>query len=314
MKRLIVSAALASLLAGCSEEPQAQKTKPTGITFTQDDKTIKIIPLYDAYQSYVDAALKVPTENGALFEKYVLKENDRIREQEQVSEQLGVYNPLDRPMNNLKHLKENVTYLQQHQTEIQQQIKQSLQQALKQLPRQNDLVILVAPINSDNPVNNKRMGGVTGIALAKNLLVLYIDRDVDQSMLAYTVAHEYHHTVLLEKLGISSIADNIISEGKADLFAKGLYPDVNPPWTEPLLDHSFKHVLHEINSYHAKFSDLQNGNSDLQIPGWSNYAIGNTIMTDFIQRNPDTSVEKWTHLPTGDILEQSGYAKQLTAQ
>ncbi|WP_214769686.1 hypothetical protein [Exiguobacterium sp. s133] len=72
MKRLIVSAVLTSLLAGCSEESQAQKTKPTGITFTQDDKTIKILPLYDAYQSYVDAALKVPTENGALFEKYVL--------------------------------------------------------------------------------------------------------------------------------------------------------------------------------------------------------------------------------------------------
>lgn len=314
MKRWIVSAVLASLLAGCSGEPEAQKTTTPGITFTQDNKTIKIIPLYDAYQSYVDAALKAPTENGALFEAYVLKENNRIREQEQVSEQLGVNNPLDQPMNDLKHLKENVNYLQQHQTEIQQQIKQSLQQASKQLPRQNDLVVLVAPINADNPTNNKRMGGVTGIALAKNLLVLYIDCDVDQSMLAYTVAHEYHHTVLLEKLGITSIADNIVSEGKADLFAKGLYPDLNPLWTEPLLDHSFKHVLYEINSYHATFSDLQNGNSDLQIPGWSNYAIGNTIMTDFIQKNPDIPVKEWTHMLTEEILKKSGYAKQLTAQ
>ncbi|MCT4780458.1 MULTISPECIES: DUF2268 domain-containing protein [Exiguobacterium] len=284
------------------------------MTFKQDNQTITVIPLYDAYQSYVDAALKKPTENGALFEKYVLAENERVRKQEKVSEQSGVYNPLDQPTNNLKYLKESVTYLKKHETRINKQIKKSLQRSIKELPRQNDLVVLVAPISPDDPSHNKKMEGVSGIALSKDLFVLYLDVDFAEPMLAYTTAHEYHHTVVAEQLSTSSVTDNIVTEGKADLFAKDLYPDVNPLWTQPLVAHSLKHVLHEVNAYNIKYSDLQNGNYELQIPSWSNYAIGNTIMTEFIQKNPDVPVTKWTHMPTADVLQKSGYAKKLTAQ
>ncbi|OIN66903.1 hypothetical protein BLD48_08080 [Exiguobacterium sp. KRL4] len=71
MKRLLIGMTVASLLAGCSSTPEAEKVKPPGLTFKQDEQTIQIIPLYDAYQSYVDATFKELTENAEELNKTI---------------------------------------------------------------------------------------------------------------------------------------------------------------------------------------------------------------------------------------------------
>ncbi len=67
------------------------------------NQTIKIIPLYDEYQSYVDATLKEPTENGALFEKHVLDAKDKWIEKEKLTHTYTDRRILEIPTDNAKN-------------------------------------------------------------------------------------------------------------------------------------------------------------------------------------------------------------------
>ncbi|WP_449403676.1 hypothetical protein [Exiguobacterium artemiae] len=123
MKRLLLAATLTSLLAGCTDAPEAEKAEPQKLTFKQDHQTIQIIPLYDAYQSYVDATLKEPTENGALFEKHVLATKHKWIEKEKLTDTYTDRRILDIPTDNAEELNKTIVYLKKHQDAIQQQIK-----------------------------------------------------------------------------------------------------------------------------------------------------------------------------------------------
>lgn len=312
MKRLIVSAVLASLLAGCSEEPEAQKTKPSGITFTQENKTVKIIPLYDAYQSYVDAALKAPTENGALFEKYVLDAKDKWIEKEKLTDTYTDRRIYEIPTDNVEELNKTIAHLKKHQDSIHQQIKKSLQTSIDALPRTEKLTVFVAPYNVHNAADIQRSGGVSGFASGKNMLTLYLAKDFSNDTLANAVAHEYHHTVAFESITHDSMFNSIILEGEADMFAAQVYPKGKTEATEPLLNHTLENLLTHINNNAVTEEDLRFGNYDKDIPPLAKYTLGFMIMTDFIQKNPDVPVAKWTQMPPADILEKTDYAKKLT--
>ncbi|WP_214850395.1 DUF2268 domain-containing putative Zn-dependent protease [Exiguobacterium sp. s193] len=314
MKRWIVSAVLAGLLAGCSGEPEAQKTTTPGITFTQDNKTIKIIPLYDAYQSYVDAALKAPMENGALFEKYVLDAKDEWIEKEKLTDTYTDRRILEIPADNVEELNKTIAFLKKHQNSIHQQIKKSLQTSIKELPRIDKLTVFVAPYNIHNAAEIQRFGGVTGFASGTNMFTLYLAKDFSKDTLANAVAHEYHHTVAFESNMHDSIFNSIILEGEADMFAAQVYPKGKSEATEPLLDHTLENLLTHINNSSVSDYDLRYGNYEKEIPPFAQYSLGFMIMTDFIQKNPDIPVKEWTHMPTEEILKKSGYAKKLTVQ
>ena len=58
------------LLASCS--PAAEKPKTYDISFTHEKQEIHIVPLYKAYDDYIQAVSKQPEDNEALYKKYVL--------------------------------------------------------------------------------------------------------------------------------------------------------------------------------------------------------------------------------------------------
>ncbi|MBW9235456.1 DUF2268 domain-containing protein, partial [Leptospira santarosai] len=70
--------------------------------------------------------------------------------------------------------------------------------------------------------------------LDKNTIIILIDPEFLEEHLKYTVAHEYHHGVALGHTGVYSVLDRSVLEGKADAFAKMIYPNVEVPWIEPL--------------------------------------------------------------------------------
>ncbi|WP_393965299.1 DUF2268 domain-containing putative Zn-dependent protease [Exiguobacterium sp. S22-S28] len=312
MKRLLLAVTLTGLLAGCSDAPEAEKAEPQKLTFKQDNQTIQIIPLYDAYQSYVDATLKEPTENGALFEKHVLEAKDKWIEKEKLTPIYTDRRILEIPTDNAEELNKTIAYLKKHQDSIHQQIKKSLQTSIKALPRTDKLTVFVAPYNVHNTADIQRQGGASGFASGTNMFTLYLAKDFSKDTLANTVAHEYHHTVAFESNTHDSMFNGILLEGEAELFAAQLYPKGKSEATEPLLDHTLENLLTHINNFNVNAYDLRYGNYDKQIPALAQYSLGYMIMTDFIQKNPDVPVAKWTQMPTTNILEKTGYTKKLT--
>lgn len=312
MKQLLLAVTLTGLLSGCSDAPEAEKAEPQKLTFKQDNQTIQIIPLYDAYQSYVDATLKEPTENGALFEKHVLEAKDKWIEKEKLTPTYQDRRILEIPTDNAEELNKTIAYLKKHQDSIHQQIKKSLQTSIKALPRTDKLTVFVAPYEIHNATDIQRYGGASGFASGTNMFTLYLAKDFSKDTLANTVAHEYHHTVAFESNTHDSMFNGILLEGEAELFAAQLYPKGKSEATEPLLDHTLENLLTHINNFNVNAYDLRYGNYDKQIPALAQYSLGYMIMTDFIQKNPDVPVAQWTKMPTTDILEKTGYAKKLT--
>ncbi|WP_026828670.1 DUF2268 domain-containing protein [Exiguobacterium artemiae] len=312
MKRFLLAATLTGLLAGCSDAPEAEKAEPQKLTFKQDEQTIQIIPLYDAYQSYVDATLKEPTENGALFEKHVLDVKDKWIEKEKLIPTYQDKRILEIPTDNAEELNKTIAYLKKHQDSIHQQIKKSLQTSIKALPRTDKLTVFVAPYNVHNAADIQRHGGASGFASGTNMFTLYLAKDFSRDTLANTVAHEYHHTVAFESNTHDSVFNSILLEGEADMFAAQVYPKGKSEATEPLLDHTLENLLTQINNHNVDAYDLRYGNYDKDIPPLAQYTLGYMIMTDFLQKNPGLPVAKWTKMPTTDILEKTGYAKKLT--
>ena len=312
MRRLLIGMTLASLLAGCTDAPEAEKAEPQKLTFKQDHQTIQIIPLYDAYQSYVDTTLKEPAENGALFEKHVLAAKNKWIEKEKLTDTYTDRRILDIPTDNAEELNKTIVYLKKHQDAIQQQIKKSLQTSIKALPRTDKLTVFVAPYNVHNPAEIKRHGGVTGFASGTDMFTLYLAKGFSTDTLANAVAHEYHHTVAFKSNTHDSMFNGIMLEGEADMFAAQVYPKGKSEATEPLLDHTLENLLTQINNHNVDAYDLRYGNYDKDIPPLAQYTLGYMIMTDFLQKNTDLPVAKWTEMPTTDILEKTGYAKKLT--
>ncbi len=144
------------------------------------------------------------------------------------------------------------------------------------------------------------------------MFTLYLAKDFSKDTMANSVAHEYHHTVAFESNTHDSMFNGIILEGEADMFAAQVYPKGKSEATEPLLDHTLENLLTHINNNAVTEEDLRFGNYDKQIPALAQYTLGFMIMTDFIQKNPDVPVAKWTQMPPTDLLEKSSYAKRLT--
>ena len=50
---------------------------------------------------------------------------------------------------------------------------------------------------------------------------------------------------------------------------------------------------------------------DEEFPHWTGYTIGYNIVQDFIKNNPKVSIEEWTNMDAKEVLERSGYEKDL---
>ncbi|WP_329470552.1 hypothetical protein [Exiguobacterium sp. 9-2] len=96
------------LLASCS--PAAEKPKTYDISFTHEKQEIHIVPLYKAYDDYIQAVSKQPEDNEALYKKYVLGAKNDVIKKEQL-QAMPVPSIYEQPSENIKDLKQMNTYL-----------------------------------------------------------------------------------------------------------------------------------------------------------------------------------------------------------
>ncbi|GAA0501845.1 hypothetical protein GCM10008986_31720 [Salinibacillus aidingensis] len=162
----------------------------------------------------------------------------------------------------------------------------------------------------------KWMKGVSGIAWNKDFILIQIAPPFfDENSLKNTVAHEYHHSVFFENNDNSSsltLLEEVMLEGRADTFARLMYPSTETPWSDFSSQHleetTWKAFRENLNSTDASIKDdFFYGNSSRGIPDRSSYKIGNKIMDRFIQKNPDVSIAEWTEMSADEILNKSKF-------
>lgn len=297
------------LLASCS--PAAEKPKTYDISFTHEKQEIHIVPLYKAYDDYIQAVSKQPEDNEALYKKYVLGAKNDVIKKEQL-QAMPVPSIYEQPSENIKDLKQMNTYLKKHHQHIMKQIKSSFLTSMKQLPRDEKLVVFVSPTTPLEHDDAKRYGGVSGVAQGNNSMSLFFLKDFSKESLLNTTAHEYHHTVALDEPNRATMLDYIILEGKAEFFAHKLYPMESSEAIAPLLDHSLEHVISELNAERLTTDDLFFGNYEKQIPSFTKYRLGYMIVSDFMKQHPEISLKEWSRMSSVQILEKSSYKKKLT--
>lgn len=305
------------LLSACSDEKEKAVTheesaafKPETIKIGKDSK-LTIVPLYTPYQTYLKASLK--KDDSAMdvknYAKYVLGYIDKIGEQENFNtNSLKSFFLLQSTINE-QDLLDRTNELAKRHDEIKEIITNSYIASHKVLPKKNS-TIFIAPSNPEFWSMIDPLEGVGGAAF-KDSILFNLNPDFNQDVLAYTVAHEYHHLVLNDTPELSSIdtsLDSVIFEGKADAFADRIIKDVKPPWDKPIDEAAKKHVARLIGNGEADYQEITMGNTEKDIPLWSRYSLGRDILTHHLKANPDLAVKAWTYEENDDILK--GYKYQ----
>lgn len=147
-------------------------------------------------------------------------------------------------------------------------------------------------------------------------MVLHIDpKNYKEEMLQYIVAHQYHHNVLSmnDQMDSIDLMDYVIFKGKADAFAKIISPNIEIPWTRELNSEDeekiWSWVKERIDTFDSKdIIDLRFGNDHLYY--WSDTRLGNQIMQNFIENNPNISPVEWTYMSTDEILNKTDFANK----
>ncbi|WP_372652505.1 DUF2268 domain-containing putative Zn-dependent protease [Draconibacterium sp.] len=159
--------------------------------------------------------------------------------------------------------------------------------------------------------------GVTAITVGTGKIIVSIDPTSNnwQEQLPYVLAHEYHHSVWTSrnfKTKDFTPLEYLIFEGRADSFAKQLYPEVNSPWTNMINQVEEKKVWKiikpELNKRETKMNDLMMIGND-EIPYCSGYTIGFNIVKKFKENNPNINDKSLIDMEPEIILELSEYEK-----
>lgn len=287
--------------------------------FSYKGQEFKIISFFDEVLEYARIISKNPElDRKAIYTEHVL---EPFKDKSSLHYlQLGVTqnDPL-RPTSRAEELKKNTNELLENQEQINQWIEEAILESAKLLSSGANTSIYLFPVNPEDSFTTYIMDGVTGLAYFGNNVLLMIDPTASKEVIKYAVAHEYHHTVNMTLNGeqsVYSVLDTIITEGKADSFATILYPEINPPWIEPLPEDVEASVSEELsingNSTDNKiYNHFVYGNPAKDIPRWSNYKIGYQITESFIENNPDISILEWTKMEAKGIVKRSKYSNLL---
>jgi uncharacterized protein YjaZ len=299
------------LFISCSnDQPVHQKEQEAPITFTQNEQEFEIIYMYDEMKEYINSVReKSGSSNDAVYIDQVFELFKELSDMESFS----LAYPFE-PTYELDKLEESIADLIRDKDSTDQIIKEALLKSAEKLPGDNKK-IFVLPANPEDTLAVEEMGGVEGIVLAEDVIVLKLLPSFDKGMLKYSVAHEYNHAIEGESNDgmIHTILGAVVMEGKADVFASILYPQIDVPWKDPMNTETKEKVVKELmeigdSSDPRLHLGLRSGNPSKGIPQWANYKIGFEIVQSYIENHPEVSVGKWTSMHEQEIIAGSEFA------
>ncbi len=157
----------------------------------------------------------------------------------------------------------------------------------------------------DNPrATIDEIGGIGGFSPNANLIFISLNprhsdfRRAVKEELAFTLAHELHHTIRWQKqVEGDTLLEAMIFEGLADHFAiEATGRSKSSPWSHALTSEQKKIFLLEASKVWkqpAYDNDLWFfGSKPDVIPRWTGYTLGFDLVEAYLQANPGTSASK----------------------
>ncbi|RCW63946.1 DUF2268 domain-containing protein [Saliterribacillus persicus] len=308
----------AILLFGCSDSTEGENSAEidfkTPVTFTNKGQEFTIIPFYQEYLNYIEGAKKQEANLKQLYYQTVKQPflvnafGEEFKDGEIEDWTLSTPTPIN-------ELEKSVQNLIENQSSINEIVKQTLKESSDKLPGGKKSIYII-PANPTNTSTMKFLNGVTGVTWQKDVILIQIEPSLlKDEYLNYSLAHEYHHSVFMENNELdynTTLKDDVILEGKAETFARSLYPDIIVPW------HKFPTIQMEENAWeffkeNTSATDLAVkevllfGKAKKNIPDRAIYTLGNKIMNSFTEENPNIPIEEWTDMSANEILLESQY-------
>jgi uncharacterized protein YjaZ len=285
------------------------KYESTVLTFEHPEtkQKYKIVNAYKLYQNYLDEMKKDPdTLYVDVYKKEVI---DPIYSD---CFENGEFLHMADPIVNAdpSHLNVSPTHLAEIQNLIDKMDNQQTDEIIKEalikssdlLPSEKETTVCVLPST------NKNAEMIT--VGAGKIEVLYNWQYTEDSLRA-GVAHEYHHSVWAEKhldrSAQSSVLDNIIFEGKAVMFEKTVYPDIDFTPVAPSYDKElWSKIEPDLHTYDFNRSmEILMGGKDL--PWLYGYSEGYKMVKSYLELYPKLTPSEWTGVSPQDIFEKGKY-------
>lgn len=179
-----------------------------------------------------------------------------------------------------------------------------------------DTKILIIPANPLYRNLYKKHGiGMHAVTVGTGRIIISIDPTFNnwRQLIPFVLAHEYHHSVWTSRNFISADftpLEYLVLEGKADSFAKEIFPNDINPFANTLTKSQEKKVWNlikpELNKRNSQMNDLMMiGTED--IPYGSGYTIGFRIIESFKMNNPQISDIELIDFTPDQILSLSKY-------
>jgi len=212
-----------------------------------------------------------------------------------------------------ENLKEEIEILKD--IDFIQIVDSAFQTITRELPGP-DTKILFIPANPEYRELYRRYGiGIHAITVGTGKIIVSIDPTFTNwpQLIPYVLAHEYHHSVWTSRNFATADftpLEYLVFEGKADSFARELFPDATIPWTNMLTENEEKRIWTlikpELNKRKSKMNDnMMYGTKE--IPYGSGYTIGFSIIELFKKNNPKIDDKELIDITPEQILLLSKY-------
>ena len=256
-----------------------------------------------------------------IFDNYLLNKKDYFRsvyqnierEFKENAEYPFLLETIKREIKPDQRLKEATSLLKQ--CDILNIVDSSFQKIIKELPGPKTKILII-PANPEYRAFYKQYKvGVAAITVGAGKIIVSIDPTSNywEEQLPYVLAHEYHHSVWTSR-NFTTVdftpLEYLVLEGKADSFAKNLFPNIDMPHTKMIDKNKERFVWDlikpELNNRKSEMNDLMMiGNKD--IPACSGYTIGFNIVELYKRNNQNVHDSLIIDIEPEQILFLSKY-------
>jgi hypothetical protein len=185
-------------------------------------------------------------------------------------------------------------------------------------PYDDEGVVCIYPLDPGARHVRDAMGGVVGECVGGSILLRVYPEGDWARWLPYHLAHEYHHSLwgyhyfVAQGHGAPDLLALIVSEGAADSFAHGLYPDVDVPWVRALRPKEEAaqwaalrdHLREPGGSLYERFMF---GDAATGTPPSTGYTIGYHIVQRYLRARPGQRPDEWLAVDPWEMLAAGGY-------
>ncbi|WP_107934313.1 DUF2268 domain-containing putative Zn-dependent protease [Ureibacillus chungkukjangi] len=267
----------------------------------QTKQKFKIIHANQLFERYIEETKGDPS-NGTL-EKYkeeviqpIYKDCFKNAEYLYMAEDL--LGDVPNRLTELEIISEN---LETRKIEINELIQESLLKSAELLPSQEEVAVCVLPSTHD----------VHMITVGAGKIIIPYNGYFSDDFIKVGVAHEYHHSFWTQKYlnnHFGTVLDNLIFEGKAVMFEKTVYPELESSTSVDLTYNKelWSKVEPDLNKQDLNRSlEIIIGGKDL--PDLYGYSEGYKMVKSYLDLYPTLTPEEWTALTAQDIFEKGKY-------